>query len=78
MFSTFCMLITPQIPVWDELWWDDGLLHSQPVLDGTITQQLQSPVRAAEPAVAVVLTISAGDAIVRVLSSVCMYVRDVD
>jgi len=30
--------------MWDELWWDDGLYHSQPVLDGTLEPQLQSPV----------------------------------
>ncbi|KAF8056359.1 hypothetical protein HT031_006358 [Scenedesmus sp. PABB004] len=31
------------VPLWDELWWHDGLLHSQPVLDGTLEPQLQSP-----------------------------------
>jgi hypothetical protein len=31
------------IPLYDELWWDDGLYHSQPVLDGTLEPQLQSP-----------------------------------
>lgn len=35
-----------QMPLWDELWWDDGLYHSQPVLDGTLTPQMQSPVSA--------------------------------
>lgn len=33
-----------QIPLFDELWWDDGLYHSQPVLDGTLVPQLQTPV----------------------------------
>lgn len=33
-----------QLPLWDELWWDDGLYHSQPVLDGTLEPQLQSDV----------------------------------
>eukprot|EP00775_Hariotina_reticulata_P002410 gene2410-2714_t len=32
------------MPLWDELWWHDGLYHSQPVLDGTLEPQLQSPV----------------------------------
>lgn len=32
-----------QLAMWDELWWDDGLYHSQPVLDGTLEPQLQSP-----------------------------------
>jgi hypothetical protein len=31
------------MPLWDELWWHDGLYHSQPVLDGTLEPQLQSP-----------------------------------
>jgi hypothetical protein len=31
-----------QLAMWDELWWDDGLYHSQPVLDGTLEPQLQS------------------------------------
>jgi hypothetical protein len=38
-----CML-TLQVPLWDELWWHDGLLHSQPVLDGTLEPQLATPV----------------------------------
>lgn len=33
-----------QVPLWDELWWHDGLLHSQPVLDGTLEPQLATPV----------------------------------
>jgi hypothetical protein len=32
------------MPLWDELWWHDGLLHSQPVLDGTLEPQLATPV----------------------------------
>lgn len=47
------------VPLWDELWWDDGLLHSQPVLDGTIEQQLQSP-GASLRQLAIVLTGIAG------------------
>lgn len=31
------------LPLYDELWWDDGLYHSQPVLDGTLTQMPQTP-----------------------------------
>jgi hypothetical protein len=22
-----------QLPLWEEMWWDDGQLHSQPTLD---------------------------------------------
>jgi hypothetical protein len=36
--------VLSQLAMWDELWWDDGLYHSQPVLDGTLEPQLQSPV----------------------------------
>lgn len=35
----------PQVPLWDELWWDDGLMHSQPVLDGVGEPTLFTPVR---------------------------------
>lgn len=34
-----------QLPLWDEMWWDDGLKHSQPVLDGVGEKTLHSPVR---------------------------------
>jgi hypothetical protein len=37
-----------QLPMWDELWWDDGLYHSQPVLDGTLEPQLQPEVSSAQ------------------------------
>lgn len=31
------------VPLWDELWWDDGLVHSQPVLDGVGEPTLFTP-----------------------------------
>ena len=30
------------MPLWDELWWDDGLKHSQPILDFTGPEPLQN------------------------------------
>jgi hypothetical protein len=41
LLTALCSL---QMPLWDELWWHDGLLHSQPVLDGTLEPQLATPV----------------------------------
>lgn len=36
---------TTQLPLWDELWWDDGLKHSQPVLDFTVGDAHGAPAR---------------------------------
>lgn len=36
-----------QLPLWDEMWWDDGLQHSQPVLDGVGEPTIFTPVRGA-------------------------------
>lgn len=38
-----------KLPLWDELWWDDGLKHSQPVLDftGPEYKSVYSPLQAA-------------------------------
>lgn len=44
-----------QMPLWDELWWHDGLYHSQPVLDGTLEPQLQSPVSSSTQLVMLVM-----------------------
>jgi len=35
------------VTLWDELWWDDGQLHSQPVLDGVGEPTLWSPAKSA-------------------------------
>lgn len=47
------------VPLWDELWWHDGLLHSQPVLDGTLEPQLATPGSTLRQ-LAIVLTAIAG------------------
>jgi len=38
-----------QLPLWDEMWWDDGQLHSQPVLDYVGEPTQFTPVGAALP-----------------------------
>ncbi|KAI8463367.1 MAG: hypothetical protein J3K34DRAFT_444264 [Monoraphidium minutum] len=35
------------VPLWDEMWWDDGLMHSQPVLDGVGEPTLFTPAQSA-------------------------------
>lgn len=34
----------PQLPLWEEMWWDDGQLHSQPTLDFVGEPTFVSPV----------------------------------